>query len=83
MTETALSGTLADAMVRVTEKAAIAAFALVGRGDEKAADAAGDMSGDLMDKASDMAEKAKDMAEDAVEQVKDSELLDKAEGMPT
>lgn len=40
MSESVLIPHLADAMVRVTEKAAIAAEALVGRGDEKAADAA-------------------------------------------
>lgn len=40
MTTSLLSPQLADAMVRVTEKAAIAAEALVGCGDEKAADAA-------------------------------------------
>jgi fructose-1,6-bisphosphatase II / sedoheptulose-1,7-bisphosphatase len=40
MSESVLIPHLADAMVRVTEKAAIAAEALAGRGDEKAADAA-------------------------------------------
>ncbi|MEP1142278.1 MAG: class II fructose-bisphosphatase [Henriciella sp.] len=40
MSESILIPHLADAMVRVTEKAAIAAETLVGRGDEKAADAA-------------------------------------------
>ena len=40
MSESILIPHLADAMVRVTEKAAIAAEALAGRGDEKAADAA-------------------------------------------
>ncbi|MEM1036298.1 MAG: class II fructose-bisphosphatase [Pseudomonadota bacterium] len=40
MTESILIPHLADAMVRVTEKAAIAAETLAGRGDEKAADAA-------------------------------------------
>lgn len=40
MTDSILVPDLADAMVRVTEKAAIAAEALAGRGDEKAADAA-------------------------------------------
>lgn len=40
MSESVLIPHLADAMVRVTEKAAIAAETLVGRGDEKAADAA-------------------------------------------
>ena len=40
MTDSILVPHLADAMVRVTEKAAIAAEALAGRGDEKAADAA-------------------------------------------
>ncbi|MEL7042371.1 MAG: class II fructose-bisphosphatase [Pseudomonadota bacterium] len=40
MKESVLIPHLADAMVRVTEKAAIAAEALAGRGDEKAADAA-------------------------------------------
>jgi fructose-1,6-bisphosphatase II / sedoheptulose-1,7-bisphosphatase len=40
MTTSVLIPHLADAMVRVTEKAAIAAEALAGRGDEKAADAA-------------------------------------------
>ena len=40
MTNSVLIPHLADAMVRVTEKAAIAAEALAGRGDEKAADAA-------------------------------------------
>jgi fructose-1,6-bisphosphatase II / sedoheptulose-1,7-bisphosphatase len=40
MTESVLIPHLADAMVRVTEKAAIAAETLAGRGDEKAADAA-------------------------------------------
>lgn len=40
MTKSVLIPHLADAMVRVTEKAAIAAEALAGRGDEKAADAA-------------------------------------------
>ena len=40
MTQNILIPNLADAMVRVTEKAAIAAEALAGRGDEKAADAA-------------------------------------------
>jgi len=40
MSESILIPHLADAMVRVTEKAAIAAETLAGRGDEKAADAA-------------------------------------------
>lgn len=40
MSESILIPHLSDAMVRVTEKAAIAAETLVGRGDEKAADAA-------------------------------------------
>ena len=40
MSESVLIPHLADAMVRVTEKAAIAAETLAGRGDEKAADAA-------------------------------------------
>ena len=40
MSDSVLIPHLADAMVRVTEKAAIAAEALAGRGDEKAADAA-------------------------------------------
>ncbi len=40
MTDSILIPHLADAMVRVTEKAAIAAETLAGRGDEKAADAA-------------------------------------------
>jgi len=40
LSESVLIPHLADAMVRVTEKAAIAAEALAGRGDEKAADAA-------------------------------------------
>ncbi|MEO0606688.1 MAG: class II fructose-bisphosphatase [Pseudomonadota bacterium] len=40
MSESVLIPHLADAMVRVTEKAAIAAEKLAGRGDEKAADAA-------------------------------------------
>lgn len=40
MTTSVLVPHLADAMVRVTEKAAIAAETMVGRGDEKAADAA-------------------------------------------
>ena len=40
MSESILIPHLADAMVRVTERAAIAAEALAGRGDEKAADAA-------------------------------------------
>ncbi len=40
MTDGTLNSGLADAMVRVTEAAAIAAERLVGRGDEKAADAA-------------------------------------------
>ncbi|MEL7231630.1 MAG: fructose-bisphosphatase class II, partial [Pseudomonadota bacterium] len=40
MTISILIPHLADAMVRVTEKAAIAAETLAGRGDEKAADAA-------------------------------------------
>jgi len=40
MTKSVLIPNLADAMVRVTEKAAIAAEAQCGRGDEKAADAA-------------------------------------------
>ena len=43
MTDSILIPHLADAMVRVTEKAAIAAEALAGRGDEKAADAAAAM----------------------------------------
>ncbi len=40
MTDTSLISGLADAMVRVTETAAIAAARLAGRGDEKKADAA-------------------------------------------
>lgn len=40
MTDSVLVPGLADAMVRVTEAAAIAAETMVGRGDEKAADAA-------------------------------------------
>lgn len=40
MSDSVLIPHLADAMVRVTEKAAIAAETLAGRGDEKAADAA-------------------------------------------
>ena len=40
MENSVLTPSLADAMVRVTEVAAIAASKLVGRGDEKKADAA-------------------------------------------
>ncbi len=40
MTDIPLSSDIADAMVRVTEAAAVAASRLVGRGDEKAADQA-------------------------------------------
>lgn len=40
MTQSVLTPSLADAMVRVTEEAAIAAARLAGRGDEKKADAA-------------------------------------------
>ncbi|ACT59549.1 class II fructose-bisphosphatase [Hirschia baltica] len=40
MTSNALNPTYADAMVRVTERAAVASETMVGRGDEKAADQA-------------------------------------------
>ncbi|MFC7290737.1 class II fructose-bisphosphatase [Hirschia litorea] len=40
MTSNALNPTFADAMVRVTERAAVASETMVGRGDEKAADQA-------------------------------------------
>lgn len=40
MPESVIDPTLADAMIRVTESAAIAAFAEAGRGDERAADQA-------------------------------------------
>ena len=40
MKNSVLTPSLADSMVRVTESAAIAAAKLVGRGDEKKADAA-------------------------------------------